>query len=455
MANPNKIFIPSFISDQNYNPSRVQPRLYFYNGKKSCDDYFMQSGSSFVSQSAFPYFDHYSGETPTTSSLSLLFNNEATPYGDVPTGSLYTEYWEKYISLLYNPRTRLLNGKAIIPLADYTKMDLNSVVQFRGNYYHLRYINNYNLANGEADVQLLGPILDDTLVSQFQRADCDFDFNVVNITTTTTTTSTTSTTTSTTTTSTTTTSTTTTSTTTTSTTTTLAPTTTTTSTTKAPVPSPLISGGLVFHLSCDSYNNAFWSDKSGNGNTAVVSGSFMTQSGSAGIVFNGTTNFLTFPAVLTATPSSSFTYQWRGTYDTTIPRAALFMQNPTGGATPGYYLWADWSGPDNIIWEDAPTTTQQVMNTTYTPGSNVLYSFVVSNTGVSASVSFYQNDTLIYFNSPTTIGTFGATPQIPLKFGFGAYDTFKGTITDLVLYNKALSAGEVTSNYNQLTSSCL
>jgi hypothetical protein len=43
-------------------------------------------------------------------------------------------------------------------------MELNDIVELRGNYYHLRAINDYNLKNGECNIQLLGPILDDALV---------------------------------------------------------------------------------------------------------------------------------------------------------------------------------------------------------------------------------------------------------------------------------------------------
>jgi hypothetical protein len=164
--------------------------------------WYIESGSSIgalsFEQNAFPYFDNYnvvSGSFPTTDSKSLLFFNEQAVYGETPTDSLYTNYWETYVELLYNPRTRLLNASAIIPLADYFKMELNDVVQFRGNYYHLRAINDYNLKNGECQIQLLGPILPDAL---------PFAQPVVPTTTTTSTTSTTSTTTSTSTTSTTT-----------------------------------------------------------------------------------------------------------------------------------------------------------------------------------------------------------------------------------------------------------
>jgi hypothetical protein len=165
------IYIPTFISDQNYNPSRVLPHIYFYNGLIDCQTYYIESGSLTTSgvtyaQTKFPYFDNYnvvSGSFPTTNSDSLLFNNEAASYGQIPTENLYTEYWETYVSLLYNPKTRLLTCEAIIPLADYFQIELNDVVNFRGNYYHLRAINDYSLKTGECSLQLLGPLISDTL----------------------------------------------------------------------------------------------------------------------------------------------------------------------------------------------------------------------------------------------------------------------------------------------------
>jgi hypothetical protein len=165
------IYIPTFISDQNYNPSRVLPHLYFYNGLIDCETYWIESGSALFGgvtyqQNAFPYFDNYNvvtGSFPTTDSESLLFNNENASYGEIPTGSLYTQYWETYISLLYNPKTRLLTCEAIIPLADYFKIELNDIVNFRGNHYHLRAINDYSLKTGECTLQLLGPIIADSL----------------------------------------------------------------------------------------------------------------------------------------------------------------------------------------------------------------------------------------------------------------------------------------------------
>ena len=163
MATRQKIYIPTYISSVDFAPARVQPRILFYNGTKPCEEYYIASGSNVVLQESFPYFDNYSGQQTTGDSLSLLFNNEAAPYGVVPSGSLYTEYWETYVNLLYNPRTRLINASAIIPLSAYFEMELNDIVQWRGNTYHLRAINDYNLNTGECSIQLLGPILEGSL----------------------------------------------------------------------------------------------------------------------------------------------------------------------------------------------------------------------------------------------------------------------------------------------------
>jgi len=167
------IYIPTYINSAQYSPARVLPRLFFYNGLLDCEKYYIEEadatyGGISTQQFAFPYFDNYnvvSGSFPTTDSRTLLFNNENAAYGEIPTQTLYSEYWEKYISLLYNPKTRLLECSAIIPLADYVNMELNDIVNFRGNYYHLRAINEYSLKTGECTLQLLGPIIADSLTS--------------------------------------------------------------------------------------------------------------------------------------------------------------------------------------------------------------------------------------------------------------------------------------------------
>ena len=157
------IYIPTFINSQDYSPIRVQPRIFFYNGQIDCEPFYVANDSNTAAAvNQFPYFDHYNvvtGSFPTTGSQSLLFNNEEAVYGNAPINSLYTNYWQTYVTLLYSPTTRVVNASAIIPISDYFEMELNDIINFRGNDYHLRAINDYNLTTGECQIQLLGPIL--------------------------------------------------------------------------------------------------------------------------------------------------------------------------------------------------------------------------------------------------------------------------------------------------------
>jgi hypothetical protein len=172
------LWVPNYISDANYNPAKVLPRLFFYNGTVEATPYYLEgynlpnsSSVASIEYSYYPYFDNYStgslngtaSQFPQANARSLLYNNEQAVWGTTPTENLVSEYWNKYLGLLYNPRTRLVEASAVIPLGDYFEIELNDIAEFRGNYYHLRAINDYNLTTGECNLQLLGPIIPDTI----------------------------------------------------------------------------------------------------------------------------------------------------------------------------------------------------------------------------------------------------------------------------------------------------
>lgn len=172
------IYIPTLIADADFKPAVVSPRQFFYNGKKDIDRAWFFGGLdplnpvtyTYTPYTNFPYMDHYSGSAsspnPDSNSESLLFFNEETAYGSIPTSNLYTKYWERYIDLLYNPLTRFIECKAVLPFHIFTDIKLNDIILFQNRHYHLRAVNNYNLKTGECDLQLLGPIIEDSLDNQ-------------------------------------------------------------------------------------------------------------------------------------------------------------------------------------------------------------------------------------------------------------------------------------------------
>ena len=168
------LYIPTFITNENFDPAIINPRIFFYNGLKTISPSYVLSRlsedrfSQFVGRPGhFPYFDHYSSgsvdETPDSTSESLLFFNEGTAYGSLPTDTLYTKYWDTYIELLYNPKTRFIECEANLPFGLFVDLKLNDIVLFKGSHYHLRAINDYNLKTGDCKLQLLGPIIKDSL----------------------------------------------------------------------------------------------------------------------------------------------------------------------------------------------------------------------------------------------------------------------------------------------------
>jgi len=178
----NKLYIPTFIADDKFNPARVQPRVFYYNGLIDAPDYEFYHWtnpngftSTFSTLDEIPYVDHYSAETgslPNSGSNSLLFYNEVASYGTTPSNTLFSQYWDTYIELLYNPRTRLITADAVIPLADYFEIELNDIIEWRGNLYHLRAVNDYSFTNGTCNLQLLGPIIPDALEEPYEGNPC-------------------------------------------------------------------------------------------------------------------------------------------------------------------------------------------------------------------------------------------------------------------------------------------
>lgn len=169
------LYIPTFISNENFDSATINPRMFFYNGLKDIEPSYYFGGwtsaggfsSNYAPNTQFPYFDHYSSgsvdETPDASSESLLFFNEGTAYGSLPTQTLYTKYWDTYIQLLYNPKTRFIECEANLPFNMFINLKLNDIVLFKGSHFHLRAINDYNLKTGDCKLQLLGPIIKDSL----------------------------------------------------------------------------------------------------------------------------------------------------------------------------------------------------------------------------------------------------------------------------------------------------
>lgn len=207
------------------------------------------------------------------------------------------------------------------------------------------------------------------------------------------------------------------------------------------------SGSLVVWTSIDSLTGSVWYDNSGNGNNGLVSGSTLTLSGSLGYSFNGTNNYVTFPATLVGQPSSSWTIQYFGTmFDDATTRDLWVKDSYNDG-------WDTIWQPDldRFVFRDNNAGDIQ-LTYNYTPPNKVLVTLTLNDTTNKASL--YINESLIVTGSGA-INAFNVS-TLPLKFGFnsdGDATYFKGAISDLLVYNKELNATAVSHSYAFLSGS--
>jgi hypothetical protein len=206
---------------------------------------------------------------------------------------------------------------------------------------------------------------------------------------------------------------------------------------------------LVVWSSIDSLSGNVWLDKSGNGNHGLVSGSVLALTGSLGYEFNGTDNYVTYPINLVATPSSSYTLQYYGSIPSENINRDMFNREDYNN---GWDLLYDANAsPDRLVLRDTPGGDRR---RTFTPtlGSKQLITVTVDTT--TEILQLYIGGTFIgNFSGTSNVNAFNAGIGTPFKFGWNA-DTdstfWKGGVSDLILYNRILSAGEVTTNFNIL-----
>lgn len=209
---------------------------------------------------------------------------------------------------------------------------------------------------------------------------------------------------------------------------------------------PFPVSGLILWNSEYSLSGSIWYDRSGNANNGLVSGSTLVISGSLGYEFNGTNNYVTYPSTLVGQPSSSWTMQWYGTmYNDSVSRDLFCKDVYTDGWDT---IWG--SSTNDLIFRDRAgfDKTKVITNVS---AEKTLWTMVCNDS--TDAVRVYKNNTDLGNMSANQVNAFNASSS-PLKFGFNANGDatyFKGTITNLLLYNKALNSTEVSQSYAYLS----
>ena len=203
----------------------------------------------------------------------------------------------------------------------------------------------------------------------------------------------------------------------------------------------IVTGGLLLHLDAGnptSYpgSGTTWIDLSGNGNNGTLQNTPTYSSANGGtLVFNGTNQYVN--TTFTTTGGQAVTYAgW--VYDTQTVDGTYknFMDNRTQSPM----IWWNTSGRiefDGIINGGFTTTLVYRNQWVYV---------ALSKPSGSSSASYYVNGFLV------GTGTAYSTPtQTPTWLNReGGSGSWKGNCSIIQVYNRALTATEITQNFDAL-----
>jgi hypothetical protein len=207
----------------------------------------------------------------------------------------------------------------------------------------------------------------------------------------------------------------------------------------------IITDGLILNL--DAVNpasypgtGATWFDTSGGGNNGTLTNSptYTVQGGQTNFTFNGTTNYITCsPPALPSFTLESWAYKTSATQGNLISRggAGEFNFYFRIGANSGF---SNNGGIFNEISTANPTlNTWAHFVLTYSNNSFIYYRNNILTTQTTTTITPYA-------------GSIGTT-EIGRLVIF-AVQNWPGAIANMKVYNRALSASEISQNYNALKS---
>lgn len=219
-------------------------------------------------------------------------------------------------------------------------------------------------------------------------------------------------------------------------------------------PPTLVTNGLILLLDAGnprSYTGVgaiTWSDLSGNGNTGITTnGPTFSSANGGSIVFDGTDDYVTHGNVTSLNfGTGNFTISfWM--YPTVWYDGGSrgILDKRTGDGTSGWVLYNDGGGPTKINARFGNTSS-------FFTSTDVLYNIWQHWTLVRNGSATYW-----YYNGQQdATGTTSANVSDTAVFDVGRSKTwggyFKGNISVVAIYNRALSALEVEQNFNSTKS---
>ncbi len=203
--------------------------------------------------------------------------------------------------------------------------------------------------------------------------------------------------------------------------------------------------GLVGYWNFDENSGTVASDSSGNGNLGQLTNGASWTSGKigSGVVFDGVDDRVLIgnPSALNFGTGQDFTISvWIKGLDTTQAQKIISKRS----SSDGYQL--RFNSPGSFIWRiDEPAT----ITDTIAPAHplNGLWRHIV--TGRSGSQHFlYIDGTLVKTSTDNTSESVQSTENLSIGNDQGSNEAFNGSVDEVRIYNRGLSAQEIIDIYN-------
>jgi hypothetical protein len=140
------------ILDGDYKATKADLILaYFVERKTITTDTFQLDG---IDQFSYPLMSSYQDFPTTTATHSLGFGIEATLSGDAPASTIYTNFYQRYLSRLFSSKSRIVHFDAILPVGEWLQLEMNDTISVSGNLYKIESIE-YDILNEKAHLVLI------------------------------------------------------------------------------------------------------------------------------------------------------------------------------------------------------------------------------------------------------------------------------------------------------------
>jgi hypothetical protein len=222
------------------------------------------------------------------------------------------------------------------------------------------------------------------------------------------------------------------------------------------VPPALITQGLVFQV--DAGNSASysgsgttWNDLSGNNHGTLTNGPLFSAGNGGSIVFDGIDDVISFGNILNM-GLASWTISCWAKFDGVSPLMGIIGKTSYRSNQGRFALYIDNTNlnaffqplTNNLISTSiGPYLDNQFHNLVVTINRTSMMHFYVDGISVGTPIDISSSSSIDLSNTDKFyIGSYGSSDgQNPLYF-------FKGNMGQALIYNRALSSQEVTTNFN-------